>query len=88
MEYKDELKVEDKHGFIYEVVIKHFPQIGISTAYYNDDIIAQREYGRMLPPIGDDDREWEMFDERMEEWSADAITDLEPECKSYFNRRN
>jgi len=87
MNRTEKIKVVDDLGFHYEVIVKHDPQFGISIAYYNDDPIARREYGTMREPMGDDDREWEMYEERFDEWASDAITDLEPECKAHFNRQ-
>lgn len=87
MEFKDIITITDKLGFIYRVVIKHSPQFGFSTAFYEDDIIAQAEYGRMYPPTSDNDKEWEEFEEHFLEWSGAAITDLELMCKEYFNKK-
>lgn len=79
------LKVYDRLGFHYEVTVKHDPWIGISIAYYDDDIIASREYGRSLcPPQSDDDREWEDYEQRLHELADEIETDLGPMCKEYF----
>lgn len=84
---KDEIKITDKHGFIYHVTIKHHPSIGVSLAYYDDRIIARREYGRMTPPMSDNDKEWEEWEERFREWADASITDLQIECKQYFDNK-
>lgn len=87
MKIQDEkIKVEDKHGFIYEVVVKHQPQHGFSAAYYNDTIIGTVEYGRLHQPQSDDDSEWEEYEERFSEWTDGAISDLQHKCKGYFNK--
>lgn len=90
LEIKDDITVRDKDGFVYNVTIKHHPATGVSIAYYNDARIASREYGRMLPPTSDDDKEWEEWEERFREWADGSITDLRIECKQYFdnNRGN
>lgn len=88
MELIDKLKITDRLGFIHTAVIKHFPVIGLSIAYTErDERIASREYGRMIPPAGDDDREWEEWDGRFREWVDGAIADLTNECKSYFDKK-
>jgi hypothetical protein len=86
MELKDEIKVTDKMGFVYTVTVKHWPVTGISIAYHDDRRIAQREYGRMLPPTSDNDREWEQWQERFREWADASISDLILDCVSHFNR--
>lgn len=85
MEIKEEIKINDNLGFIYNITIKHHPVAGVSIAYYNDMRIASREYGRMMPPIGDNDKEWEEWEERFGEWTDAAISDLQIECKKYFD---
>ncbi len=86
MEIKDEIKITDKLGFVYNVIIKHHPSKGMSIAFYDDMRIAHREYGRMMPPFGDDDREWEQWEERFREWADASITDLQYACTEHFNK--
>jgi hypothetical protein len=74
-----------KKGFIREVNIEHSPHHGFSTAYYKGSIIAQAELGKIREPIGDDDREWEMYEERFDEWRGDMLTILKNNCTIYFN---
>lgn len=82
----DELvKVNDQHGFHYEVLVRHSPHLGFSTAYYNGRIIGQVELGRILEPIGDDDREWEMYHERLAEWKDEIKVNLIPKLENHFN---
>ena len=81
----DTVKIEDKHGFIHDVKFFHATELGFSIAYYNDTPIASRDYGKLFCPMGDDDREWEMYQEQLENWKADAETDLKPECLTYIN---
>ena len=57
--FEDKIKITDGRGFIYDVLVKHTPQFGFSTAYYYEHIIAQCEYGCINPHMGDNDREWE-----------------------------
>ncbi len=86
MEIKDEIKIIGKGGFVYYVTIKHYPLIGLSIAYLKDLRIASREYGRMLPPMSDDDKEWEEWEERFKGLGDAAISDLQLDCQEYFNR--
>lgn len=86
-EITDKIKVYDDKGFHYEVEIKHTPHFGISFAYYQGRIIASREYGRIHEPIGDNDQDWERYEELLSEWKDAAITDLSPSCKEYFNNQ-
>lgn len=87
-ELRDEIKVTDKRGFIYNVLIIHHPAAGISIAYYNGSPIARREYGRSLPPQSDDDREWEEWETRFREWIDGPLIDLEHDCKIHFDRQS
>ncbi len=86
MEITDNIKITSNHGFIYGVVVKHHPEQGFSAAYYNDRIIGSREYGKMLLPVSDDDKEWEEWEERFREWADAAIIDLERKCQIEINR--
>lgn len=80
------MKITCSKNFSYEVEVKHWPETGTSAAYYQGRLIAQREYSRgPLPPMGDDDREHEAYDERLDEWCAAAEADLAPKCKEYFD---
>lgn len=80
------LSIVDNHGFNYKVLVKHFPHIGISLAYYNDVIIAQYEYGIYHTPITDDDAEWEQYEEKFFEGiGGEALERLELQCVKYFN---
>jgi hypothetical protein len=51
------VKIIDKHGFVHSVTFKHVPSVGISMAYHFGDMVASREYNKIKPPIGDDDRD-------------------------------
>lgn len=82
---EEKLKVKDKYGFFYTVTFKHNIQFGFTHAYYEDRIISTREYGRILQPIGDDDGEWERYEQSCSEWREQALSDMEPSCIEYFN---
>lgn len=84
----DKVIIEDKRGFQYEVEVSHYPHHGFSSAKYRHAIIATRDYGKMHEPMSDNDHEWEMYEERLDEWAADAITDLTPMCQEHFNLKN
>lgn len=82
---EEQIKITDSKGFVYTVVIMHRAHLGFSTAYYNENIIAQREYGKLHEPLSDIEREWERFSELYSEWSDAATADLSLMCKSYFD---
>ena len=84
----DIIKVQSSKGFVYEVTIEHHPGIGLSMAYYKGATrIARREYSKLTPPIGDNDSDWERYEESLAEWKSAAIADLTPECKIHFDKR-
>ena len=87
MELKDEINITCNRGFVYAVTMLHHPHLGMSFACYGEKIIARREYGRTLPPMGDNDAEWEAWEERFREWVGGPIADLELECRQYFNNK-
>lgn len=82
---KETIKILDKYGFVYEILIEHSPHFGFSTAYFNETIIGQVQLGRILQPTSDDDREWELYEERFSEWSDEIKSNLIPMCKAFFN---
>ena len=84
---EEEIKIYDQKGFYYYVKVKHWPQLGVTSAHYDDRIIASREYGRILEPIDDDDRDWERYEELYAEWRDAAISDLTHECENHFNQQ-
>lgn len=67
-------------NFLYDVDIEHSPHFGFSTAYYRGHILAQCELGRIVEPLGDDDKEWEMYEERYSEWRDEILTNLKRIC--------
>lgn len=81
----ESIKVTDNRGFQYEVTIEHKPQFGFSTALYNGSIIGQVELGRITDPIGDDDSEWERYDELFAEWADEIRINMNRICSEYFN---
>jgi hypothetical protein len=83
----EKIVVADKQGFRYEVAIEHKPHFGFSTAFYEGSIIGQVELGRILEPFGDDDREWEMYEESFGEWTDEIKANLIPMCEQYFNSK-
>lgn len=79
------MKVEDSHGFHYEVDVTHSPSYGLSVAYYHGRIIASLTTDKLYQPSGDNDREWEEYEERFCEIMDAAESDLLPTCKQYFD---
>lgn len=82
----DKITITDKKGFTWPVHIEHHPNLGVSIAFYDGSRITSREYGKMHSPAGDDDREWEEWEERFREWADAAIEDLKLACKEYFDK--
>lgn len=83
---KETIKVEDRMGFIHSVLLEHNPHHGFTTAYDGTRIIAQCELGRILEPMSDDDREWELYEELFGEWSDSIKHNITIECIEHFNR--
>ncbi len=81
------LKVHDKHGFHYDVEIAHTPNHGFSTVHYKGSIIADCQLGRILEPMGDNDAEWERYEQLRSEWKDEIMSNLKPKCVEYFNNQ-
>ncbi len=88
MEIKDEIQIIDSHGFRHLVVINHHPELGLSIAWHDRKRIASREYGRMMPPTSDTDKEWEEWEERFREFADGIISDLQLSCREYINEKH
>lgn len=82
----EKIKVTDKHGFIYEVNLEYKPHFGFTTATYDGQIIGQVELGRILEPLGDDDLEWERYEERFSEWTDEIKHNMDRICTNHFNK--
>lgn len=82
------IKIESSSGFNYEVELHHRPHFGYTNAQYKNGIIAQVELGRMrlIQPDGDDDKEWEEYEERLAEWTDEIKVNIIPKCKEWFDR--
>ena len=79
------IKVTCNHGFIYEVRIEHQPHFGFSTGYYNGIIVGQVSLGKIHQPMGDNDAEWEAYEERYSEWTDEIKVNMKIISKEYFN---
>jgi hypothetical protein len=86
MTRSEKFKVECRHGFKYEVTLEHKPHHGFSTALHNGSIIGQVELGRIIEPISDNDREWELYEERYSEWTDEIKVNMKIICENHFNR--
>ncbi len=84
---KETIKITDSKGFHYEVEVRYQPYFGLAVAYYMGDIILQVEHWKLHQPSGDNDAEWESYEEKFNEWSDMAKTDLYPACKAYFDAK-
>lgn len=82
---KENIKIVDSKGFHYEVEYRYQPHFGLVFAYYRDRIIGNVEYGRIMQPMGDNDAEWECYEEMFCEFQDMAKTDLYPKCQHYFD---
>lgn len=80
--------VTDDMGFTYTVSMEHVPHHGYSLALYKGVIINSVDRGKLYQPLGDNDAEWERYDETLDQWKADAEDDLILGCKTYFNNIN
>jgi len=85
---KENIKVTDKYGFVFEVVLEHKPHFGFSSAIYEGQIIAQAQFGRILEPLSDDDLEWERYEDRFAEWTDEIKSNIIFDCEKYFNDLN
>jgi hypothetical protein len=81
----EKVNVKDNRGFHYEVLLEHFPHHGFSNAVYEGRIIGQVELGRITEPLGDDDLEWERYEETFAEWTDEIKYSLIPQCEQHFN---
>jgi len=80
------ITIESDRGFQYSVLIAHHPEHGFSLANYRGSIISDCQLGRIMEPMSDDDREWEMYEERFSEWRDEIVSNLKLSCKNHFNR--
>ncbi|MDH6358956.1 hypothetical protein [Parabacteroides sp. PF5-9] len=85
---KETIKVYDRYGFVYEVVLEHKPHFGFTSALYNDTVIAQVENGKIHEPLSDDDLEWERYEDLYAEWTDVVKANISIECEVYFNNHN
>lgn len=83
---KESIKVYDNRQFVYEVTLEYKPHFGFSTAFYDGQIIADVELYRITQPMSDDDREWEMYEERFAEWTDEIKVNIIPKCENHFNQ--
>lgn len=86
MKQQETIKVNDRLDFHYEVELHHHPELGYSTAYHRGERIADTEAYKIHEPLTDDDREWEMYQDRFGEWRDQVLSRLKPYCVEHFNR--
>lgn len=84
-EYTSTVKVQDNFGFYHEGSILHSPWFGYSHLFYKDETIDHVSSYILRQPIGDDDREWEVYWEHYGEWSGAVQNDLELSFKIHVN---
>lgn len=86
MTYQDVIRVEDSKGFIYEVVLKHQPRLGFSTAYYKGTPFETIDADYSLhEPNGDSDSLWEEYAERYGEWCDQIKDSAKRQCVRYLD---
>jgi hypothetical protein len=81
------VKITDSHGFVYEVLVRHYPHRGISIACYKDMIICAvgNDCKKIFEPSGDNDKEWEIYEQLLENYKNSAIADIVPTCIQFFD---
>lgn len=80
--------VQDSKGFVYEINIIHKPENGHSYAEHKGEQVAKMNYGQYILPQGDDDKEWEEFEERFYEGFGAEIEDrLVYDAKQHFDNK-
>lgn len=81
----ENISIADKYDFRYDVTLEYHPHFGHTNAMHRGRVIAQVSLGRINPPYGDDDREWEAYEERFAEWRDEIKQNIIPYCQQYFN---
>jgi hypothetical protein len=86
--FTDTLKIYDSKGFRHEIKVEHHPELGLSIAYLGSERISRFEYGKYLLPQGDDDLQWEEFEETFRESAGgDALVHFQYDCREYIGHR-
>lgn len=84
----EKIQVTDQSGIAHEVTLQHVPYWGLTTAYYEGDIITLCKLHKVLQPRSDSgDLYWERYTELMEEWFNEMRIAITPKCIEYFNRK-
>jgi len=83
----ENIKVTDNHGFYYEVRLEHCPRHGFTSALYRGTVIAQVNLNKLSEPWGDNDTEWERYEQLLGEWVDEIKVNIIPMCRDYFNRK-
>lgn len=78
----------DERDFRHMITFKYQPWFGLAFAYHKEGIIGNVEYSKIREPMSDSDRDWEIYDERLEEFKDMAFVDLSPKIKEYLNNLN
>lgn len=81
---KETITIFDKQGFRREIVLEYKPHFGFTTAFYRDSIIAQVQLNKIHEPIGDDDYEWEQYEELFSEWKDEIKSNIIPMCQTHL----
>jgi hypothetical protein len=83
---RQQITLTDDNGFYHRFEIEHKPLIGCSYVYSlkYEIPISHVEGFKLSPPLGDDDLEWEIYEEKKENWEADRMIDIEAFLKEYI----
>lgn len=75
---KETLSKEDSRGFIYQLTVTYFPNVGYAHIEYQN-IMEQTNLNRLFEPVTDDDAAWDRYNEMYEVWKDEAKSRLIPE---------
>lgn len=88
MSNEEILKVYDSKRFHYEVLLKYYPNFGFSIIYYKGKRIGSIDLYKIHKPIGDNDLDWERYEELYSEWADEIKINAIIICKEYFDSRS
>ena len=72
-------------GFFHEIEVKYFPTLGYVDAIFEGRNISSLSFNKLHPPFTEDEREWEKYEQDLEDWIMEVKPYIISECKNYFN---
>ena len=79
--------MQNKSGVNFEVNIAFNPAIGVSTALLDGKIIEQVFTSILDEPNTDNDKDWEIYDDRLSDWKEYAILKMKPRILEVLNKK-